>query len=134
MPFGKPRGETISLNNVTRSGRQSNGEHHSNPGATKMKRTVIAILAVAAVGFANQALAQDAKALFTSKCAACHGADGKGETAMGKKMGLKSIAGKPAAEVEKITMDGKDKMPSYKGKLTDQQIKDIARYITAGLN
>jgi mono/diheme cytochrome c family protein len=29
----------------------------------------------------------------------------------------------------KITKDGKNKMPSYKGKLTDDQLKALAQYI-----
>lgn len=45
----------------------------------------VAILAVAALS----AQAGDAKALYEKECAKCHGADGKGETKMGKKMGAK---------------------------------------------
>jgi cytochrome c553 len=33
--------------------------------------------------------AADAKALYEKDCAKCHGADGKGETKMGKKLGAK---------------------------------------------
>jgi mono/diheme cytochrome c family protein len=29
----------------------------------------------------------------------------------------------------KITTDGKAKMPAYKGKLTDDQIKDLVKYV-----
>ena len=35
------------------------------------------------------ASAADAKALYEKDCAKCHGADGKGETKMGKKLGAK---------------------------------------------
>ncbi len=35
------------------------------------------------------ASAGDAKALYEKDCAKCHGADGKGETKMGKKLGAK---------------------------------------------
>ena len=95
-----------------------------------MKR--IAIFTIAVLGLAGGAFAQDAKTLYTQKCASCHGADGKGETPMGKKMKLKSIAGMDAAKAAKITAEGVGKMPAYKGKLTDQQIKEICEY-TAGL-
>ena len=33
----------------------------------------------------------DAAALYKSKCAVCHGADGTGDTPMGKKLGVKSL-------------------------------------------
>lgn len=32
-------------------------------------------------------------------------------------------------DLAKVTTDGKNKMPSYKGKLTDDQIKALAKYI-----
>jgi cytochrome c6 len=97
-----------------------------------MKQTGIAVFAIAAMGIASGAFAQDAKVLYGQKCGSCHGPDGKGETAMGKKLGLKSIAGMDAVKAAKITADGVGKMPAYKGKLTDKQIKEISEY-TAGL-
>ena len=38
---------------------------------------------------AGSARAGDAKALYDQGCAKCHGADGKGDTKMGKKLGAK---------------------------------------------
>ena len=87
----------------------------------------VAVTAIIVVG--NTALAaQDAAATYKAKCSACHGADGKGDTAMGKKMGLRDLA---SPEVQKmsddeltaIIADGKDKMPSYKKSLKPDQIK-----------
>jgi cytochrome c6 len=80
------------------------------------------------------ARADDSAALFKSKCAACHGADGKGDTAMGKTFKLRDLA---SADVQKqsdadltgIITNGKDKMPAYKGKLTDDQIKGLVAYV-----
>src|SRR6478736_4892446 len=45
----------------------------------------LAILATAALS----ARAADGKAAYDKDCAKCHGADGKGETKMGKKLGAK---------------------------------------------
>src|SRR3954452_4646096 len=45
----------------------------------------IAILAMAAW----TASAEDGKAIFEKDCAKCHGADGKGQTKMGQKLGAK---------------------------------------------
>jgi cytochrome c6 len=73
-------------------------------------------------------------ALYKSKCAMCHGTDGKGETAVGKSMKLRDLGSADVqkqtdAELIAITADGKGKMPAYKGKLTDAQIKDVVAFI-----
>ena len=80
-------------------------------------------------------LADDA--IYKSKCAMCHGADGKGLTPVGKSMKLKDLA---SDEVQKLTdkeiltviTDGKGKMPAFKGKLTpaeiDAQVKVVRTF------
>jgi mono/diheme cytochrome c family protein len=89
-----------------------------------------ALLTLGAAG----ASAEDAAALYKSKCQACHGPDGKGDTAAGKKLGVKDfhspdLAKISDAELFDITKKGKDKMPGYDKKLTDDQIKDLIKYI-----
>jgi cytochrome c6 len=99
-----------------------------------MKRFAIAVLAATAVLAAVPARADEAAAIFQKKCSACHGKDGKGQTKMGEKMGIKDLSTAPgAAEIEKIVADGKNKMPAFKGKLPDEEIKALASYIKAGL-
>ncbi len=76
----------------------------------------------------------DGESLFKAKCAACHGADGKGDTSMGKSMKLRDLGSDDVqkqtdAELTEITANGKGKMPAYKGKLTDDQIKQLVGYI-----
>ena len=76
----------------------------------------------------------DAVALYKSKCQVCHGPDGKGDTPAGKKVGVKDfhspeVAKMPDTELFEITRKGKDKMPSYDKKLTDDQIKALVKYI-----
>jgi cytochrome c6 len=79
--------------------------------------------------------AQDAPALYKSKCAACHGPDGTGNIPMGKTLGVTDLT---SPDVQKQTdtqltdsiANGKGKkMPAYKGKLTDDQIKGLVGYI-----
>jgi mono/diheme cytochrome c family protein len=82
----------------------------------------------------SSARADDAAALYKSKCQMCHGPDGKGDNPAGKKMGVKDIhapevAKMSDAELIAITTDGKAKMPAYKGKLTDDQIKELVKYM-----
>jgi len=79
--------------------------------------------------------AQDGAALYKSKCVVCHDADGSGTGAMGKQLGatdLRSTAvqGKTDAQLtDGITNGVGTKMPAYKGKLTDDQIKGLVGYI-----
>ena len=97
--------------------------------AMKVGFTVLAFAMV----FSTWSLA-DGGADFKAKCAMCHGPDGKGDTVMGKKFGLKDLG---SAEVQKMSdadltstiTNGKDKMPAYKGKLTDAQISDLVKYV-----
>ena len=105
---------------------------------TNMKiglRILAASVALAVITLWSTALvAEDAAGLYKAKCAACHGADGKGDTAMGKKLGVRDFA---SPEVQKmsddeltaVTADGKNKMPSYKKSLKAEQIKELVGYI-----
>lgn len=95
-------------------------------------KVVLAVMTFALV-FSTWSLA-DSGADFKAKCAMCHGADGKGDTAMGKKFGLKDMAsadvqGKSDADLNTIITKGKDKMPAYDGKLTKEQIDGLVKYI-----
>src|SRR5215510_3257800 len=56
-----------------------------------MKKLVPLLVAAMAL-VAVSARAADGKALYDKECAKCHGADGKGETKMGKKMGAKDYS------------------------------------------
>ncbi len=71
---------------------------------------------------------------YKAKCSMCHGVDGKGDTAMGKRYNLKDLAsadvqGKSDAQLTEIITKGKDKMPAYGGKLSDDEIKGLVGYI-----
>ena len=95
-------------------------------------RASLAVLALTLI-FSTYTFA-DAAADFKGKCAACHGATGAGDTTMGKALKLKDLG---SAEVQKqsdadltaVISGGKNKMPAYKGKLTDAQISDLVKFI-----
>lgn len=53
-----------------------------------MKKLITLIIATVAIS-ALSVHAQDAKAIYEKDCAKCHGTDGKGQTAMGKKLSCK---------------------------------------------
>ena len=98
-----------------------------------MSRSRILSFVVLAVVIALP-LSADGPAIFKSKCAACHGQDGKGETAMGKKLGIRSLASKEVqkstdAELLAITKKGKNKMPAYDGKIPEADLKAVVAHI-----
>lgn len=99
------------------------------------QKSHLAILSLIGLSLAIPAMGQQSgEATYKAKCAMCHGADGTGNTPVGKSMkvnSFKSDADVKAADADlvKITKDGKGKMPAYAGKLTDDQINDVVAYI-----
>lgn len=71
--------------------------------------------------------------LFMSKCKTCHGTDGKGDTAFGRKLEIVSLVGtgRSRAKIKAITANGVPgtKMKPYKGKLTDQELDNVAAFV-----
>jgi cytochrome c553 len=84
--------------------------------------------------------APDAKALYEKDCAKCHGADGKGDTKMGKKLGAKdytdpkvqeALTDQAAFKATKDGLkdnDGKVLMKPSEG-LSDDDIKALVAYM-----
>ncbi len=93
---------------------------------------VVSFVAISAtgVGFAQG----NGATVFEVKCQMCHGADGLGQTPVGKSMGLKSLTDddtvkKSDADLIALTKTGKDKMAGFANKLSDEEIKDVVAYI-----
>jgi mono/diheme cytochrome c family protein len=64
----------------------------------------------------------------------CHAADGSGNTPMGKKLSMKDLASpdiqsKSDATLIDLTTNGINKMPAFKGKLSEAQISDVVQYL-----
>lgn len=98
------------------------------------RKGLVTLLAFGFIAICSSSVvAQDAAATYKSKCAMCHGADGKGSPT-GLKMGVHDFT---SADVQKQTdqqlteaiTKGKAKMPSYDGKLKDTEIKDLVAYV-----
>jgi len=99
-----------------------------------VKKNVV-ILLLTGMALTMTAMAQQpGQATYTAKCAMCHGADGTGNTPVGKAMKVNSfksdddVKATDAALIA-VTANGKGKMPAYSGKLTDAEIKDVVAYI-----
>lgn len=96
-----------------------------------IQMSLMGLLALGVFGICSSpATAQDAASTFKSKCAVCHGADGKGG-----KMGTKDFASPDtqnqtdAQLIETITKGKPPKMPAYGGKISDADIKGLVAYI-----
>jgi len=99
----------------------------------KALKLILCLFAIAMV-FSTFSLADEGADLFKGKCAACHGADGKGNTGMGKALKLRDLSSADVqkqsdADLTNIITNGKDKMPKYDGKLTKDQINDVVKYL-----
>lgn len=102
-----------------------------------IKRMTVAAIVLAAIAFLKAPAKADsaAEATYKGKCAACHGPDGKGQTAAGKTLKVKDFS---SEEVQKMSdadltdsiSKGKGKMPAYKA-LSPEQVKDLLAYIRA---
>lgn len=99
--------------------------------------SLAAMISVATLLCAGASEAQGtAPATFKGKCAACHGADGKGATAVGKALGIHDLASADTqkmsdTDLAQIIAKGKDKMPAYGSSLKESEIKDLVQYIRA---
>ncbi len=90
----------------------------------------IAAMLCLAVSVSRAQDAASGEKIYKAKCAACHGADGKGKAAL-KTQDLASAAvqNMSDAELTSITTNGKGKMPAYGKSLKPDQIKDLVAYI-----
>lgn len=95
-------------------------------------KKVAAVMMGLAMVAGTMSFAEDGKALF-SKCQGCHGANGAADSSMSKALKVPAatsaeVKAMKEADMIKITTEGKGKMPSYKGKLTDAEIKAVVDY------
>jgi cytochrome c553 len=87
------------------------------------------------------ARAEDASAIWTKTCAACHGKDGKGQTRMGRKVDVKDYTD-PKVQADLKDEDalkaikegvkddkGKERMKAYGDKYTNDEIKSLVDYV-----
>lgn len=104
-----------------------------------MKKLVLVTLALTSAAVLS-ASAADAKENYEKSCAKCHGADGKGQTKMGQKLGIKDMTdakvqdGFKDEEAFKAIKeglkdkDGKTQMKAAEG-LSDDDIKALVKQV-----
>ena len=102
----------------------------------KLKNTLVFITVIAAASVS----AADLKTNWETHCMKCHGADGKGNTKMGRQSGVKDYTDpKVQAEMkddkalkiikEGIVEKGKKKMDPYADKLSEQEMKELIAHM-----
>jgi cytochrome c6 len=74
--------------------------------------------------------------IFKSKCQLCHGADGAGNTTLGKQLQAanlrsKDIQKKTDAELHKVVHDGNGNMPPFADQLSDGEINQVIKFVRA---
>jgi cytochrome c6 len=92
------------------------------------------VLIALALSWSIPMFAADGASLYKAKCAMCHGADGTGNTPVGKSMKVKSLSSDEVqkqtdADLEKAISSGKGKMPSFAGKLSADDLKAVVTFI-----
>jgi mono/diheme cytochrome c family protein len=113
-------------------------------GSMRRRMRLAVAVAVTLISLASRAeVDKKTERLWKAKCASCHGADGKGQTDQGKKMGVTDYTTPGLqkehtdAAIEKSISEGvtrvkdgkKQEMEPFKGKLDAAQISALVAYI-----
>lgn len=70
--------------------------------------------------------------IYAAHCAQCHGANGRAKTAKGKRTGATDFTSDwntDEARGIRIITNGKSEMPSFKKKLTANEIRSVFNYV-----
>lgn len=99
-----------------------------------MRKAGLATLTIAGLMLVTASAWADGPGDYKVKCQMCHGPSGGGDTPAGKKLGAKDLKlpetkKKTESELLAIMKDGKNKMPAFKDKLNEQQMKDLVAYV-----
>ncbi len=106
-----------------------------------MKTTKLLLVSGIALGLsAGAALAAPAADNWDNHCSSCHGADGKAQTKMGKKLKIRDYTDAAVqaelkddamlkATADGVVVEGKEKMKGYKADLSAEEMKDLVAYI-----
>jgi len=100
-------------------------------------RKMCLVTAAALISMTLNASAADGAAIYAKECAKCHGADGKGDTAVGKKLKCKDLSVEAAklgeAKIAAAIKDGvkegdKTRMKAYKD-MSEADVKAVTKHV-----
>jgi len=95
-------------------------------------KAIISVIAAIVCLSSGAAFGADPGTLWAQNCASCHGKDGSGNTAMGKKLAVQDYTKNQSfsdAEAANVIKNGKGKMKAYKDKLSDADVKALVAYV-----
>lgn len=103
-------------------------------------KTIASFIVTLLVASAVSGWAADAKALWAANCTPCHGANGNGDTKMGKTLGAADLtdakkqasftdAQATTAIKDGLKQNGKTTMKAFGGKLSDDDVKALVAYV-----
>jgi mono/diheme cytochrome c family protein len=102
-----------------------------------LKTALVVVFAIVAAGPLASAQTpagkQTAAEIFKAKCETCHGQDGSG-TALGHRLHVKDlrsseVQSRSSAELAQVIHDGQSGMPAWGGKLDDDQIQALVKFV-----
>jgi len=84
--------------------------------------------------FSTYTFADNAADIYKTKCSACHGKNGAGDTMLGKNLKLRPLGSDDVQkqsddELFTIISKGKKRMPPFDRKLSKDQIRDLVKHI-----
>jgi len=106
----------------------SNRELVSRPAKAPRALILLALL------LPTYSVADSGADTYKTKCSACHGANGAGDTMLGKNLNLRALGSADAQkqsdnELFTIISRGKNRMPPFDRKLSKDQIVGVVKYI-----
>lgn len=111
---------------------QTNENHFNLLSSDAMRRMLLVSCLFTTLAFGDEA---PGAALYRQKaCTTCHGADGSGNTPVGKSLkardlGSEEVQKQPDDELAATIANGRGKMPAFKSSLSDEQVKQLVTYI-----
>lgn len=105
---------------------------HLNRFHHQRVRTAAAGLCILVISI-RMACAAETNEVFIKNCASCHGKDGKAQTSVAKKLGVKDLSQSKLTDeqIEQQIREGRPadqnsaKMPAFKDRLTAEEIKSL---------
>lgn len=100
-------------------------------------KAAVLVIATGILGSAiAPALAADSAGadLYKTKCASCHGPDGRGDTPAGKALKVRDlhsaeVTAMSEKELTSVIAQGKNKMPPFGKSLKKEQIRQLVGYV-----
>jgi len=105
-----------------------------------MKTAAIFLVITLFLFFSAVSAAYADNSLYAAKCASCHSSDGTGNKKLGVLVGgdlskldlTKADTSKRTNdELKNTVLNGKNKMPSFKGKISEEEITGLVKFLRA---